>query len=116
MDRIALNRIVAFGRHGADPGERDRAQPFHIDVVLDLDLSRPSRTDELDDTVNYAALHRAIVEIIESRSYALLERLAGAVAEEVMSDTRIARASITIAKPQLLDGATPSVTIRRERN
>jgi len=115
MDRIALSKIIAFGRHGADPGERDRPQPFHLDVVLDLDLKRPSQSDELTDTVNYAALHRSIVDLVESHSYALLERLAGAIADQLLSDARIARVAVTIAKPQLLDGATPSVTIVRER-
>lgn len=116
MDRITLARIVACGRHGANPGERDRVQPFHVDVEMDVDLSRAAASDALEDTVNYAEVHRRIVEIVELRSYALLERLAAEILNAVLNDTRVARATVSIAKPQILDGATPSVTLTRERD
>lgn len=116
MDRITLSHIVACGRHGADPGERDRTQPFHIDVVLDIDLTKASKSDALKDTVNYAELYREIVEIVETHSYELLERLAGEVATTILRESRVQCASVTIAKPRLLDGATPSVTLVRSRS
>jgi FolB domain-containing protein len=115
MDRITLHRIVAHGCHGNNPGERDRPQPFHIDLSFDLDLSRASETDALDDTVDYSRVYRAVVDIVEQRSYALLERLGADLLNVVMADDRIRRSEVTIAKPELLDGATPSVTLVRER-
>ncbi len=115
MDRITVKNIVAHGRHGANPGEREHPQAFHIDLHLDLDLSKATRSDELTDTIDYAAVHRRVLEIVESHSYALLERLGGAILDGVASDARVVRAEVSIAKPELLDGATPSVTIVRER-
>jgi len=32
----------------------------------------------------------------------------------IFNDRRVVRAEITIAKPEILDGATPSITLRRE--
>ena len=115
MDRIILSRIVACGHHGADPGERDRPQPFHIDIEINLDLSAAGSSDALEDTVNYAELHRRVVEIVETRSYALLERLAAEIVTDVLRDERVAGVRVSVAKPQLLDGATPSITLERER-
>lgn len=115
MDRITLRRIVAHGCHGANPGERDRPQAFHLDLSFDLDLSRAGASDALDDTIDYAQIYRRVVEIVEQRSYALLERLAADIVAVLMADSRVRRAEITIAKPELLDGATPSVTVIRER-
>jgi 7,8-dihydroneopterin aldolase/epimerase/oxygenase len=115
LDRITLKNIVAHGRHGHSPGERDRLQALHIDLQLDLDLTLPARSDELADTVDYADVHRRVVHIVETRSFALLERLAGAILENIMIDAKIVRAELSIAKPGLLDGATPAVTIVRER-
>ena len=115
MDRITLRGIVANGRHGANPGERDTPQPFHVDVVLELSLKRPAKSDDLADTINYAEVHAAIVEIVEKHSYVLLEKLASVILDAIMCDERIARAEVTVAKPLLLDGATPSVSIGRTR-
>lgn len=115
MDRIVLHDIIVHGKHGVNPSERELLQPFRVDLVLHLDLSKAAASDDLHDTINYAAVHRRVVEIVESRSYALLERLAAAILDEVASDARIHTADISIAKPGLLDGATPSVRLVRER-
>lgn len=115
MDVIAIRGMRVYGRHGADPGERDEPQLFEIDVELDLDLDAPARSDDLERTVNYAALHARIAAIVEEESYALIERLAGAIVEEVFRDARVAAARVEVAKPRLLDGATPSVRLSRTR-
>jgi dihydroneopterin aldolase len=114
MDRITLRDVRVYGRHGANPGERDTPQPFDVDVSADIDLHAASVSDDLDDTLDYAALHARIVTAVESTSYALLERLASDVLDAVFSDHRVARAEVTIAKPGLLEGATPAVTLVRE--
>jgi 7,8-dihydroneopterin aldolase/epimerase/oxygenase len=113
MDRIVLRGIRAHGRHGARPGERDNAQPFDVDVTAEIDLRPAQASDELADTVDYAELHSRLVGVVASTSYALLERLAGDLLAAVFADCRVVRAEISIAKPGILDGATPSVTLRR---
>lgn len=113
MDRIALRGVRAYGRHGWQPGERERLQPFEIDVEAELDLRAAQAGDELSETIDYAVLHRRIVAIVEETSYALLERLAGDILEAVFDDRRVARAIVTIAKPGILAGATPAVTFDR---
>jgi dihydroneopterin aldolase len=115
MDRIVLHDIVVHGRHGVHEDERKTPQPFRVDLVLQLDLSRAAASDDLRDTINYAQIHRRIVEIVQTHSYALLERLASVILDAVASDERIVVADISIAKPGLLDGATPSVRLVRQR-
>ncbi|MEO9170349.1 MAG: dihydroneopterin aldolase [Candidatus Baltobacteraceae bacterium] len=114
MDRVALRGIVVTGRHGANPGERDVEQSFNIDLDLDVDLSAAAQSDRLEDTVDYAGIHRCVVTVVGKTSFRLIERLAVAVLGELFSDARIVRAELKIGKPQLLDGATPSVTLVRD--
>lgn len=115
MDRITIGGIRAYGKHGANPGERERAQPFDVALTLELDLERPRHSDELGDTLDYARLHERVRAIVAGTSYALIERLAGEIVDALLADTRVRRAEVTIAKPAILDGATPSVTLVRER-
>jgi dihydroneopterin aldolase len=114
MDRITLTGLRVYGHHGANPGERERAQAFDVSVIAEIDLHAASTSDDLDDTLDYAALHARIVTAVETTSYALIERLANDVLDAVFADHRVARAEVTIAKPAILDGATPSVTLVRE--
>ncbi|MGA2759528.1 MAG: dihydroneopterin aldolase [Candidatus Cybelea sp.] len=113
MDRITLRGVRALGRHGWEAAERDRPQPFAIDLDAEVDLRAAQLSDDLSDTLDYAALHRRIVGIVAGTSYALLERLASDILEAVFEDRRVARAVLTIAKPAILDGATPAVTFDR---
>lgn len=114
MDVIHLRGVRAYGKHGANPGERDRDQPFDVDVVIELDLRQAEVSDNLGDTLDYAKLHHRVTDIVESTSFTLLERLAAEIVRAIFSDARVARAEVEIAKPSLLDGATPSVRLRRE--
>ncbi|HEY6325603.1 MAG TPA: dihydroneopterin aldolase, partial [Candidatus Cybelea sp.] len=86
MDRIRLDGIRAYGKHGADPAERERAQPFDITICAELDLRDAAASDDLGCTMNYAALHARIVRIVATTSYSLLERLAADLVAAVLED------------------------------
>jgi len=111
---IRIQAIRAYGRHGASLGERARIQPFEIDAELIVRSSATS-SDLLGDAVDYAIVQATIGRIVRERSFALLERLADEIVSELLQDERVERASITVAKPRLLGGATPSVTVSRAR-
>ena len=113
MDRITLHGVRAYGRHGFDPGEREHPQPFDIDVTLEMDLRAAESSDDIADTVDYAALCKRLIAVVATTSYALLERLAGDLLGELFNDRRVMRAEVTVGKPGILDGATPSVTLDR---
>ncbi len=67
MDRIRLDGIRAYGKHGADAAEREHAQPFDVAISAELDLRDASASDDLRRTMDYAALHARIVRIVASR-------------------------------------------------
>lgn len=114
MDRIRLRGIRALGRHGWEAGERERAQPLIIDVRIDADLQVAQVSDDLADTLDYAQLRSRLIATVERTSHALLERLAADLLGVIFEDRRVLRAEVTIAKPGILDGATPSITLERD--
>lgn len=114
-DAIALRGIRAWGHHGADPGEQNVAQPIDVDVTLELDLRAARASDALEDTVDYAQLHATIVRLVATERHRLLERLGERILDAVMADARVVRATVALAKPRLLAGATPVVTLARSR-
>ncbi len=112
-DCIELRNIRAWGHHGCTPGERESKQPFDINVVLEIDLSKGADSDALADTVDYALVYGQVVKIVSNTSFNLLEKLASEILADILKDKRIKVAQISLAKPGLLDGATAIVTLER---
>jgi dihydroneopterin aldolase len=79
-DRIELRGLRALGTHGVLPEERDRPQPFEIDVDLEVDLRRAGRSDNLADTIDYGAVAEAVAAAVAGPHVDLLEHLADRIA------------------------------------
>jgi dihydroneopterin aldolase len=116
MDEIRIEGMRVLGRHGAYPGEKDEPQPFDVSLRLFVDLDAASRSDALSDTLDYAEIHRRVVDVIERTSFDLIERLGAEILRAVFEDDRVQGAEVTIGKPGRLAGATASVTLRRARS
>jgi dihydroneopterin aldolase len=74
-----------MGTHGALPEERQRPQPFEVDLELLLDLRGAGRTDDIAATVDYASLCEAVRAVVEGPPALLLERLAEHVSERALA-------------------------------
>jgi dihydroneopterin aldolase len=101
MDRILLNGLVFFGRHGCLDAERELGQKFLVDIELEADLRAACDSDSLDDTVDYVALYNAAREVIEGEPARLLESLAQRIADFALMDERVQSAWVRIRKPQV---------------
>lgn len=90
----------AVGNHGVFDHERRDGQEFVVDVRLELSVERAARTDDLSDTVDYGGVAVQVVERIAGPAYDLIEALAVAIADDILTDERIAAAEVTVHKPQ----------------
>ncbi len=115
-DRITLRGMRFMGRHGVTPEERAEPQPFEVDLVLELDLSRAAASDDLADTVDYGAAFLVARRIVEGRSFHLLEALAGAIADAVLAAFPVEEVEARVRKPKApLPGAFETVEVRLRR-
>ena len=116
-DLIEIKGIKSFGYHGVFKSENIAGQDFFVDVLLELDLTHASVTDNVSDTVNYAEITDLVVEEVTGDRVALIEKLAGRIADRIRSAyPQIAAVSITVHKPQAPVNAQVkdiSVTINR---
>ncbi len=94
--RIFLTGIRANGRHGANPGERDQAQAFVVDLEVAVALGDG---DELEDTIDYRAIVAAARDVVGRTSFALIESLAEAIAREVFGFGRVVGVVARVHKP-----------------
>ena len=80
-DKIILTGLEIKGRHGCSEEERKHLQPFVVDAELYLDLSRAGKSDDLGDTVDYAAVISDIKKIVGRTSRNLIETVAQEIAD-----------------------------------
>lgn len=99
-DRIILQGMQFYGFHGANAEEQALGQTYIVDLSVELDLSRPGQTDELEDTVSYTHLYRAVKEVVEGESKNLLEGLAHSIAAVVLERYPVGSVEVTVKKPR----------------
>jgi 7,8-dihydroneopterin aldolase/epimerase/oxygenase len=118
-DRIEIRDLRVTGTHGVLPEERDRPQPFAVDVTAWVDMTAAQQSDDLADTVDYGALAQAAADVVGGRSYRLLEALAGRLASALLIvDPRLDAVEVTVRKlrpPLPFDVASSGVRVRRSR-
>jgi dihydroneopterin aldolase len=99
-DTIFIKGLVIHARHGVMDHETEVGQRFVIDLELYSDLTDPSRSDHLSDTVSYANVVTTAVAAFKDTNYKLLERAAGAVADAILATfPRIRAVKVTVHKP-----------------
>jgi dihydroneopterin aldolase len=117
-DRIEIRGLRVLARHGVLAEERERAQPFEIDLVIEADLTEAAQHDDLARTVDYGEVTERVAALATESSHALIETLAGAIAHLVTRIERVRAVTVTVRKlnpPIAADLRDVGVTLRRER-
>ncbi|MEX2646560.1 MAG: dihydroneopterin aldolase [Gaiellaceae bacterium] len=99
MTVVEIQGLELHGRHGALEQEQEAGQRFLFDVRLDV--GEAGRSDRLEDAVDYRAVVAAVREVSDGRRFTLLEALARAVAEELMSRFPLQAVSVRVRKPDV---------------
>jgi dihydroneopterin aldolase len=111
---VEVRDLRVFGRHGVHEDERERGQDFLFDV--ELEVGERGTSDRLEDAVDYVAVARAVQEVSDAITYALLEALASAVADELERRFSPQRLRVRVRKPEVRPGGmdgTVGVTVTR---
>lgn len=121
LDCIELRGLRCVATHGVLPEERERAQPFEVDVWVWANLSVPGASDNLADTIDYGGLAEVVMGAMNRGHASLLEHLAERVAGAVLcfggpAVTAPRAVTVTVRKlrpPLPLDLASSAVTVTR---
>ncbi|OHU62583.1 dihydroneopterin aldolase [Mycobacteroides chelonae] len=117
-DRIELRGLKVFGYHGVFEHERRDGQVFSVDVTVWLDLDTAAATDQLTDTLDYGELAQRAAAIVSGPPRNLIESVAGAIADDVMTDARVHAVEAVVHKPDApipLTFSDVAVVARRSR-
>lgn len=116
MDKIYFRRMSFYGYHGVFEAEAQLGQRFFVDLELSIDLQKAGRTDDLNDTVNYADIFTCVQKIVESQRFQLVEALTARIADQLLSQFPFSEVKVTVTKPNPpINGHYDSVAIEMVR-
>ena len=119
-DSVFVTGLVLHAFHGVMQHEADVGQTFRLDLVVDVDLARASRTDKIAFTVGYDEVVDAASKAFCAKRYRLVEAAAGAVADAIIKRfAQVSGVRVTVHKPHAPIAATfadVGVTLLRSRD
>ena len=95
--KLELNGIDVDCIIGERPDERTRTQRLRVDVVLTI-VDAVTETDELSDTVDYAALTESIRAALVAAKCRMIERAARVVCDLCLADAKVSEANVRVTK------------------
>lgn len=98
MDSIHLEGIRCYGYTGYLPEEQVLGQWFEVDVTLWLDLSVAGKSDAIEDTIDYRNIISQVQQLVKTSKFALVERLAEAIALAILATKGIEQVKVRLSK------------------
>lgn len=120
MDKIIIENLTVFAKHGVTEEERSLGQKFLVSAVIEAELHKAGVTDDLKNTLNYAEICHKITEYSADNPCSLIETAAEGLADLILTEYPLAESvSLTLRKPWApiglpLDSA--GVSIERKRH
>jgi 7,8-dihydroneopterin aldolase/epimerase/oxygenase len=115
-DRIFIEGIKFHGFHGLTRMERQVGVRLSVDVSLDVDLERSGRSDRVDNTLDYRAVHDRVLEVGKGRSHKLLESFARTLLDVLLEEFPARAITVRVRKETpVLNGIVDSVGVEMTR-
>lgn len=105
MDIIFLRDLRIDTVIGIYDWERRVKQTVSIDLEMASDIRKAAASDAIDDTLNYKAVAKRLIEFVEGSSFQLVETLAERIAEVVLAEFDVPWVRLTLNKTGAVRGA-----------
>ncbi len=118
MGKIRLNNIRVHANHGCLKEEAIIGSDYRVDLEVVANLSKPSISDRLSETVDYVHLNDIVKEEMHIKSN-LLEHVAKRILNRIFNElSQVSNAEVTVSKinpPIGGDVESVSVTMQVQR-
>ena len=97
-DRIRLNSLLFWGRHGHFASEHELGNRFEVDVELEVDIARAAQLDRIDLTVDLTVVYETVRRHVEGETCRLIETLAGRILRDLVKLDKVKAATVRLRK------------------
>ena len=96
---IRVRDLQVAARIGITDAELAVERPLRIAIAIETESNRATETDEIADTVDYAAVATLAAELTRSQPHRTLERLAARIAAGVLEGFAASAVEVEVEKP-----------------
>lgn len=98
-DRILIKDLLIRGIIGIHDWEREKKQDILINITMEADCRPAGLSDDFRDAVDYRAVTKKVLALVEGSSFFLVEKLAEEIASVCLEDDRVEVARVRVEKP-----------------
>lgn len=114
MDIVYIRDLRIETTIGIYAWERQIRQVVRLDLEMGTDIRPGAGSDRIEDVLNYKAVAKRVIELVENNELALVEALAERIARTVMDEFGVPWLRLTLGKPGAVRGSREvGVTIER---
>ena len=84
MGQIRLNGMEFYAYHGCYRDEQLIGNNFLVDITMDTDMEKASKSDDLCDALNYAEVYEIVKQEMSIRSF-LLENVSSRILNKLFT-------------------------------
>ncbi|HLS83524.1 MAG TPA: dihydroneopterin aldolase [Arenimonas sp.] len=116
MDKVFIEGLQIECVIGIYDWERKIRQPVLLDIEMAFDNTRPAGTDAIEDTLDYKAVSKRLIQFVSESSFGLVETLAERCAAIILDEFGVRQLRLKLSKPGAVRGARAvGVIIERSR-
>jgi dihydroneopterin aldolase len=98
MDIVFIRDLRMETVIGIYEWEREIKQPVVIDLEMGTDIAKAAASDAIEDTLDYKAVSKRLIEFVEGSEFQLVESLAERCAGIVLKEFKVPWVRLTLNK------------------
>lgn len=106
MDKIIIKDLLVRGILGLNPEERIKKQDILVNVVMWHDIAAAAAGDDVEKSLNYKSVSKAVIERVETGDDLTVEKLVTDLARIICIEFGAAKTMVRVEKPTALRFAT----------
>jgi dihydroneopterin aldolase len=116
MDKVFIEALEIDCVIGIYDWERSIRQPVSLDIEMAFDNRIPAASDQIEDTLDYKAVSKRLIQFVGDSSYGLVETLAEECARIIVQEFGVQHVRLKLSKLGAVRGARAvGVIVERSR-
>ncbi|MGH8109379.1 MAG: dihydroneopterin aldolase [Arenimonas sp.] len=115
MDKVFIEALEIECVIGIYDWERKIKQPIVLDIEMVHDNRIPAASDNIEDTLDYKAVSKRLIQFVSESDFGLVEKLAEQCCKIILEEFKVAHVKLKLSKIGAVRGAK-AVGVMLERS